>query len=516
MKSGELRVGRFRIVGEPLGEGASTRAVPAVDEQTGREVVLRPLHDHLLDDPAAMARIRALAGAAGRFAHPHAAMVRGLWSEEGRPILVVDRVDGIPLDRVEGPLVPEAVVALGVQVCEALVAAHAAGVVHGDLRPGHVLVGPPGAVVCDFGAGPDAVPPVRPGQTAPEVQAGAPPGRAADLYGLGVVLYRALTGELPFRADTPFAALAAQEKGPATPTGPAGLAQLVRELLHPDPLRRPTDAAAVLGALRALRRDPARRARPARRWVAPIRPSRAWVVHGIDPATGGRAFVRGQLGPGQAARLVRRLREEGWDVRATREALAWRDLAWVALFAAVFALAVPVVGAVLGAALGLIWRTRHVEPRIREVLPPVRAPLPPEGPDGREAPVAAGVCLLLMAAALGFEPWLALLPAVALAVLIVRSLRQPPATERLALRARVAALLGDVRRGLEHGIGDLDRALALQGELEAIELAWRAGELADDVALQRAEGLERRLAADASGRDPRLGARIRARVGTER
>src|SRR5690606_31121364 len=186
-------------------------------------------------------------------------------------------------------------------------------------------------VVCDFGTGLDAAPPVRPGQTAPEVQAGAPPGRPADLYGLGVVLYRALTGELPFRADTPFAASAAQERGSATPEGPAGVAQLVGELLHPDPLRRPSDAAAVLGALRALRRDPARRARPARRWVAPIRPSRAWVVHGVDPSTGGRAFVRGQLGHGQARRLVDRLRDEGWEVRAAREALGWRDLAWVAL-----------------------------------------------------------------------------------------------------------------------------------------------------------------------------------------
>src|SRR5690606_27715508 len=158
-----------------------------VDDETGREVVLRPLHDHLLGDPAAVARMRALAGAAGRVAHPRVVAVRGLWAEKGRPFLVADRVDGVPLDRVDGPLAPDAVVALGHQVCEALVAAHAADLVHGDLRPGHVLVGDRGAFVIDFA--PDLLPPVRPGQTAPEVQAGAPPGKAADLYGLGVVLY---------------------------------------------------------------------------------------------------------------------------------------------------------------------------------------------------------------------------------------------------------------------------------------------------------------------------------------
>lgn len=515
--AGEVWAGRFRVEGAPVGEGASTLAVPAVDDDTGRSVVLRPLHPHLIGDPVAEARIRALAGAAGRLAHAHVATVRGIWSEDGRPFLVADRVDGIPLDRLDGPLPPEAALTLGVQVCEALVAAHAAGLVHGDLRPGHVLVGLAGASVIDFGPAVDAPPPVRPGQTAPEVQAGATPGRAADLYGLGVVLYRALTGEMPFRADTPFATLALQRQGATPPRGPEGLARLVGELLHPEPLRRPGDAAAVLGALRRLQRDPARLARPARRWVAPIRPARAWVVHGIDPVTGGEAVVRGELRRGEAAQLVRTLRDEGWEVLASREALAWRDLAWVALLAVAVGFAVPPVGVALGAVLGLLWRTSLVEPRIREVLPAVRADLPAPLVDQRDSPVAAAVCLLLMAAGLWLEPWTALLPAVALLVLVARAVRRPPSADRVALRARVSALLGDLRRAVEHGVGDLDRSLALQGELEALEGAWRDGRLDDEVALARADALERRLHEALADRPPahaRRGA-ARPRTGVE-
>lgn len=498
---GELLAGRFRVVGPPIGEGASGVVHPAVDEHTGRPVAIKMLHEHLVGDPAALARLEAEAGIAGRLSHRRVVEVLGLWSDAGRWMLVTQRVDGCSLDQVQGPLAPEAAIALGIQVCDALVAAHDAGLVHGDLRPGNVLVGPAGASVFDFGVassariaatGAGADLPVRPGETAPELQGGAPPVPATDLYGLGVVLHRALTGELPYRGPSPFAVLAAQQEAPPPlPPGPSGLAQLVVDLLQPDPVRRPSDAAAVGDALRRLQRNPLRRVRAARRWIAPVRPLRAWLVHGVDPATGGRAIVRAELGKGRALELAERLRAEGWQVGVAKEALSVADLVWVAILAVLSGVAVPILGAVVGAAIGLKWRSAGVQPRLREVLPIVRAPLPPRSaPAGAEYVVATGLALLATALLLWIEPWLALVPLVALAAILRAAWNsRAPDEEQVALHGRIATVFADARAAIEGRAHGLDRALALQGELEALERGWRAGQLEDRDVLLRAEAL---------------------------
>lgn len=512
---GETLAGRFRITGPPLGEGESGVVHPALDVETGREVVVKLLHEHLVADPQALARLEAEAGLAGRLSHAHIVEVLGLWSSDGRWFLAAERVEGPSLAQVDGALAPEAVIALGLQLCDALAAAHERNLIHGDLRPGNVLLGPHGASLFDFGVAHlarEGQHLVRPGQTAPEVASGATPRVAADLYGLGVVLYRAMTGKLPFQEASPFATLAAQRDRAPRPPGPAGLGRLVQELLDPEPARRPPDVAAVTTVLRKLQRRPERIVRTPRRWIAPVRPFRAWMVHGIDPTTGARASVRVALGKGRARELTERLRGEGWDVAMAKEALSVGDLVWVGILIAVFGVAVPVVGVLLGAALGLVWRSSSTQPRLREVLPPVRAPVPPRSaPAGAEYLIAAGIALLVAAALLLIKPWLALAPLL-LVALIARSAWKSRALtpEERALHARIATVLAEARAGIEARAHGLDRALSLQGELEELEHGWHTGQVPQREVLLRAEALQEQATSAARREDSMTAATLEA------
>lgn len=493
----EVYAGRFRVVGPPLGEGASGVVHPAVDLHTGRDVAVKVLHEHLVRDEAALVRLDAEVGVAGRLSHPRVVGVLGLWQHEGRPIVVTERVEGTSLDRLDGPLPPEAVVALGLQLSEALAIAHHAGLVHGDVRPGNVLVGPGGASLFDFGVqGILAKDPgrtgVRPGETAPEVSAGAPPGVASDLYGLGVVLYRGMTGTTPWSEVPPFAALGSQQRcAPRPPEGPRGLRELVTALLDPDPARRPDDAAAVASALRRVQRRPHRRARPAGRWVAPIHPFSAWVVHGTDPATGGHAIVRARLGHGAARQLVARLRAEGWDVAVSKGALSAGDLLWVAALAVLGGGCVPLLGAIGGAVLGLRWRTARSRYRLLEVLPMATAPLPPRpAPGGSEVAVAIGALMWVAAWTLWFEPSLTVVPVALMAVVWGAAGRWRATTEEeVALRARVSTTLADARATVEGRAHGVEHALALHGAIDALEREVTQSGSVDRAVLTRAEAL---------------------------
>ncbi|MBT3223692.1 MAG: serine/threonine protein kinase, partial [Proteobacteria bacterium] len=186
---------RFLLDGPLLGEGETGRVLAGVDLESQSAVAIKLLHPHVVEDEDAYRRLQSEAGTAARLSHRNVMRVHGLWSDDGEWFLVSERVDGAPLESIEGSLAPEAVVALGCQLTEALVETHRLGLVHGDVRPAKVLLASRGAVLFGFGlAGSGARTIGCPGQTAPEVQRGAPPGVPADLYGVGVVLHRALTG----------------------------------------------------------------------------------------------------------------------------------------------------------------------------------------------------------------------------------------------------------------------------------------------------------------------------------
>ncbi len=472
---------------------------PAVDESTGRPVAVKVVHEHLAADPDTRSRLSAAAGFAGASPHPALLEPIGVFSEHGRWFLVTPRVDGASLDTVE-PLAPARAIALGLDLVGAVRALHRARRIHGDVRPGNVLVGSDGPKLIDSGfgrpVGASGVLPGRPGQTPPEVLAGQPPSAVGDLYGVGVVLYRALAGKPPWTGPSAWAVLAAQRAGrPQPPPGPAGLTALVLALLDPDPRRRPQDAATVERALRRLRADPAARVDLGSRWLLPIRPGGAWVVHCVDPATGEPALIRVNLGRRRAHAVAARLRAEGWDVTAERDSLGGPDLLWTAAAATIGWFVVPVIGAILALAVVGTWRARGVRPELRR-LPPVQAPVPPiVALPGAEVAVVAGLLLLAAAVTLLLAPQAAILPLAAVVGLAVWTLRRPvdSAAERVA-RGRVQTAFAEVRRLIDHRPHPLDTALAMEGELAALERSWGVGEIEARELVGRLDGLRVRAA----------------------
>jgi hypothetical protein len=502
LAEGELLAGRFRVSGPLLGQGESGQVWPALDEKSGREVAIKLLHAHLAEDEATLEGLRAEAGAAGRLRHENIIEVFGLWSDQGRAFMVSRYFDGVPVSAIQTPMAPEAVVELGLQVAQALLAAHRVGRVHGDVRPGTVLVGPDGARIFDFGiaawvsSAPEGLrPALRPAVTAPEILSGGPAGVPADLYGLGVVLYRALSGSLPWEGPTSWAVMGAQRTSrPRALTGPPGLVSLIERLLDPDPTRRPCDSEAVVGVLARLRQNPAAVVRPVRRWLAPIRLGRAWIVYGTDPATGGPAVVRDGMGRRTAKRLCDRLHDEGWTVEMAKEALDGRDLLWIACVGGVAALVVPGIGFFLGGGLTFGWRSSRVRPHIREALPKLSASLPARRiTGGTEHSVSAGLLLLALGALLWWWPPMAVVPLGLLVSLVWVSLRSPDLDPgQRALDGRVATLFSEIGAAIEGHAHEGDDGLLLQGELLDLERSWHSGRLQAEEVLLIARSLRER------------------------
>ncbi len=233
----------------------------AIDRRVAIKVV-RPEH---ADDQDGLARFRAEAHHAGSLSHPNIAQVFD-YGEAAAPepgYLVMELVDGLSLTRIldDGPLSPADVMDIVAQAARGLAAAHRAGLVHRDVKPGNLLVRQDGLVkITDFGiaraVGDTTV--TQPGMLigtpaylAPERVYGAPASPATDLYSLGVVAYQCLTGHAPFSGEPLVVALAHLDQGmPALPPSvPPGVSALVAGLTRQDPAARPQSAWDV--ALRA-------------------------------------------------------------------------------------------------------------------------------------------------------------------------------------------------------------------------------------------------------------------------
>jgi hypothetical protein len=262
-------LGRYRL-GATLGSGGMAEVRRAEDLALGRPVAVKLLHPHLAADPAFMARFDREARLAAGLSDPRVVAVfdRGV-ADDGRPFLVMELVEGESLAellRRVGPLPPDRALAVADDVLAALEHAHGRGVVHRDVKPHNVLLDGEGrAKLADFGiaqavaAAAVTVPGEMLGSlryVAPERLAGAPGSPAGDLYGLGAVLYEALTGRAPFDGDHP-AAIAAQH-ATGTPAPPSAVrpglprwldAALLRALAR-EPDDRFPSAAAMRAALR--------------------------------------------------------------------------------------------------------------------------------------------------------------------------------------------------------------------------------------------------------------------------
>ncbi|MFD7700578.1 protein kinase [Streptomyces caelestis] len=273
---GSLVAGRYRL-GESIGSGGMGRVWRAHDEVLHRSVAIKELTAALYvsDSEQAMllARTRAEARAAARINHSAVVTVHDVLEHDGRPWIVMELVEGHSLadavkerERVE----PREAARIGLWVLRALRAAHTAGVLHRDVKPGNVLLGRDGRVLLtDFGIaqidGDTAI--TRTGEVvgsvdylAPERVRGHDPGPSSDLWALGATLYTAVEGRSPFRRTSPLTTMQAVVEEEAEEPRHAGpLAPVISALLHKDPADRPDAARAeqMLAEAAEGRRPPA-------------------------------------------------------------------------------------------------------------------------------------------------------------------------------------------------------------------------------------------------------------------
>ncbi|MGP2437446.1 serine/threonine-protein kinase [Streptomyces sp. JW3] len=253
--------GRYRLL-SPLGEGGMGTVWRARDEVLRREVAVKEVRAPAglpAGDVARMyTRLEREAWAAARVTHPNVVTVYDVATDDGRPWIAMELVRGLSLADLlaaEGPLAPRRAAGIGAEVLAALRAAHEAGVLHRDVKPGNVLLANDGRVVLtDFGIavveGSSALTMTgevvgSPEFLAPERALGRTPGPESDLWSLGVLLYAAVEGASPFRQDTPLSTLRAivDEELPA-PRRAGPLAPVIEGLLRKDPAGRlPADRA---------------------------------------------------------------------------------------------------------------------------------------------------------------------------------------------------------------------------------------------------------------------------------
>ncbi|UPL14180.1 protein kinase domain-containing protein [Microbacterium galbinum] len=242
----------------------------ATDHVIGRTVAIKILKDEYMGDPGFLERFRAEARHAALVNHEGIASVFDYGEENGSAYLVMELVPGEALSTVlerDGALSADKTLDFVAQTASALQAAHAAGLVHRDIKPGNLLITPDGRVkITDFGIAriADQVPLTATGQVmgtvqylSPEQASGHPASPATDTYSLGIVAYECLAGKRPFTGESQVAIAMAQineQPPPLPPTVPIPVQNLVMAMIAKKPSDRPSSSATVARAAQALRR----------------------------------------------------------------------------------------------------------------------------------------------------------------------------------------------------------------------------------------------------------------------
>jgi serine/threonine-protein kinase len=214
------RIGHYRVVAE-LGRGGMGIVYKAHEESLNRFVAIKVLGEHLTEDPGHVERFLREARSAASLNHPNIVQIYAVSEEDGRHFFAMEYVSGRSLQQIlksSGPLDPIQVAKIALQTASGLRAAHEQGIIHRDIKPANLLIDERGLVkIADFGlalvtGGVSRLTATgmfmgTPGYLSPEQCLDQDPDHRTDIYSLGVTLYEALSGKVPFTADSPLALL---------------------------------------------------------------------------------------------------------------------------------------------------------------------------------------------------------------------------------------------------------------------------------------------------------------------